>query len=39
MCPPARSLATGCVQGPDVDSLIGRCAVLDDGSAPGADEK
>jgi hypothetical protein len=29
-CPDPSTLKTGCVQGPDVDSLVGACAVLTD---------
>jgi hypothetical protein len=33
-CPDPTTLVTGCEQGPDVDSLIGTCAIVDDGSVP-----
>jgi hypothetical protein len=36
-CPDPSTLSTGCVQGPDVDSLIGQCAIVDDGSVDDAD--
>ena len=35
-CPNPKGIPIGCVQGPDIDSLVGMCSLNPDGSTPGS---